>query len=105
MAQKGSIDMIGSEANLKPSSPADMRHQTPGIPAGEIQMTGSTSDLNRQGTDMSAFDKHVPSGQMQITGSGAELDRSARRGWQSYETDISINSEPDRGLNVRKRGQ
>lgn len=98
MANRSKIDMIGSEAELKPSSPADVRPDNSGIRGGTMDIVGSGAELSRRVTPMGNFDKGISGGTMQMTGSDALLSKTPSRGWQSHPTPISRNTEnPDKG--------
>ncbi len=88
---KDRVQMVGSESELQ-KGPLDMRQSA--FPGGTVQMTGSEASLSKSTTPMGQFDKHVRGGSMQMTGSGAEVNRTPERGWESYQTPISENSEP-----------
>jgi len=84
------IQMTGSKADLT-KSPRDMRQSA--FTGGTVYMTGSEAELPHRTTPMGEFDKHVRGGTVEMTGSGAEVNRTPVRGWDSYETPISENSE------------
>lgn len=88
---KDRIQMIGSEADTTPGSPNDMRQSA--FPGGTVEFTGSEASLSRRTTPMGVFDKGVRGGMVEMTGSGAEVNRTPQRGWESYETPISENSQ------------
>jgi hypothetical protein len=86
-----SIQMVGSESDLK-SSPKDMRQTWGG--KSMIQEVGGTAQLTQGVTPMGQFDKHVRGGRMQQIGSTMDLKGFApHRGFESYDTPISDNSE------------
>lgn len=87
---KDRIQMVGSEADLQ-NGPDDMRQSA--FPGGTVQFTGSEASLSRRTTPMGVFDKGVRGGMVEMTGSGAEVNRKPIRGWESYETPISQNSQ------------
>lgn len=89
-----SKDIIGSQAELK-QGPADMTSKEFG--GGTIDMIGSTSELHHD-TPMGVFNKGTQSGTIDMIGSEAEFHRTPQRGWQSYPTPSSRNTEtPDKG--------
>lgn len=88
---KDRIQMIGSEADTTPGSPNDMRQSA--FPGGTVEFTGSEASLSRRTTPMGVFDKGVRGGSMEMIGSGAECNRTPHRGWESFDTPISENSE------------
>jgi hypothetical protein len=90
---KDRIQMIGSEADTTPGSPNDMRQSA--FRGGTVQFTGSEAELSKRTTPMGEFDKHVRGGRLEMIGSGAECNRTPRRGWDSYETPLSQNSEEE----------
>lgn len=83
-------EMVGSMADLK-KSPKDMRNDL--FQSGTIQMVGSMADLTKRTVPQGQYDKHTQNGMMEMIASEADLNRTPRRGWQSYETPISDNSE------------
>lgn len=86
-----SIQMTGSEVDLK-EGPRDMRQTWGG--KSTIQEVGSAADMTRGITPMGQFDKHVRGGRMQFIGDDTDLKgREAHRGWESYSTPISDNSQ------------
>lgn len=87
---KDRIQMVGSEADLQ-NGPDDMRQSA--FSGGTVQFTGSEASLSRRTTPMGVFDKGVRGGMVEMTGSGAEVNRTPIRGWESYETPISQNSQ------------
>ena len=84
------IQMVGSESDLQ-NGPDDMRQSA--FPGGTVEFTGSEASLSRRTTPMGVFDKGVRGGMVEMTGSGAEVNRTPVRGWESYETPISQNSQ------------
>lgn len=84
------IQFVGSEADLQ-SGPDDMRNDN--FPGGMVEFVGSEAELSRKTDPMGVFDKHVRGGTVQFIGSEAECNRTPRRGWQSYTTPISQNSD------------
>lgn len=86
------IEMVGDTEDLK-KEPRDMRAIA--FSGGTVQMTGSTSDLDKTTCPQGVYDKHVRNGggKVMMTGEGMDLDRTPHRGWTSYPTPISNNSE------------
>lgn len=88
---KDRIQMVGSEADTTPGSPNDMRQSA--FPGGTVQFTGSEAGLSKRTTPMGEFDKGIRGGKVEMIGSETELNRTPVRGWESYETPVSRNSE------------
>ncbi len=84
------IQMTGSEAGLM-DGPHDMRQSA--FAGGRVEFTGSQAELSKNTTPLGIFNKNVRGGRVEMTGSEATLDRTPRRGYDSYETVISINSQ------------
>lgn len=84
------VQMIGSEAELQ-NGPDDMRQSA--FPGGTVQMVGSEAMMVHRTTPMGEFDKHVRGGTEEWIGSKTEMNKTPRRGWESYPTPISRNSE------------
>lgn len=90
------IQMVGSEQELS-KGPDDMRQSA--FPGGMVQMTGSDASLSRRTTPMGVFDKHISGGMTQTFATTVDLNRTAHRGWDSYDTPMSDNSEtPDSSM-------
>lgn len=88
---KDRIQMIGSEADTDKNSPRDMRNIA--FQGGMVEMVGSEAEMPRGTVPQGEFDKHVRGGRLEMTGSEAPLSRTPSRGWESYPTPISDNSE------------
>jgi hypothetical protein len=89
------VQMVGSEADLM-NGPDDMRNSA--FSGGEVQMVGSEAVISRRTTPMGSFDgeysKNIgKSGSLEIIGSEVEFNRTPVRGFESYPTPISQNSE------------
>lgn len=85
------VQFVGSQADLQ-NEPRDMRNDN--FAGGLVEFVGSEAELSRRTDPMGVFDKHVRGGMVEWIGSEAECDRTPRRGWQSFSTPISENTEP-----------
>ncbi len=93
-ANMNRVEMIGSEMDLQ-RGPDDMRQSA--FPGGTVQMTGSEAVMVHQTTPMGEFDKHVRGGTTEWIGSQVDLNKTPQRGWTSYPTPISQNTENPQG--------
>lgn len=100
------VQMIGSEAALA-SGPHDMRQDAFG--GGMVEMVGSEASLAHRTTSLGVFDKGVRGGRVEMTGTEVQLSHTPVRGWESYGTPISDNSQssmkPVSGYPTSKRRQ
>jgi hypothetical protein len=104
------IQMVGDQSDLR-SGPLDMIADD--FPGGMEQMVGSTANISRRTDPMGSFEgeysKHISGGKVEFIGQTdlCPVDRTARRGWDSYSTPISKNTEPaeKRVSNYPSKGQ
>jgi hypothetical protein len=102
MTRDSRIDMTGTEMDLK-SGPRDMRTDT--FTGGEVQMDATMANISKRTDPMGrfdgAYDKHVAGGKVEMQDEGVPLHQKPNRGWDSYETPMSTNSE---GVDSRSSG-
>ena len=61
---------------------------------GDVQFVGGMADLGHETQPQGMFDKGISGGRVQNANSTTmDLSREPLRGWQSYDTPISANSE------------
>ena len=91
------IQMVGTEMDLSEGSPLNMIADR--FAGGTEQMIGSEVNLSQRTDPMGSFEgayaKHVRGGRVDMIGQEEPtmVTRTPRRGWDSYETPISTNSE------------
>ena len=89
--QKDRINFIGEQVDLS-KGPGDMRQSA--FAGGMAQMIGTEMDLSSRTVPMGVFDKGVRGGSMDMGDiTDTPLNRTPQRGWDSYDTPISGNSE------------
>lgn len=87
---KDRIQMVGSEAELE-KGPRDMRNIA--FTGGMVEMVGSEAEMPHRTQPQGQFDKGVRGGKVEMIGSEVVFNRTPVRGWESYSTPISDNSE------------